>query len=190
MKTLFISAAVVAAMLCASCGTQKQVQTQNVASKDPIGNLHELTIAETTDADFFGATGVSYGARIRKDMLQLNALRSAQKQIREQMAYAYKGVIEDYALTMGNNVGMDFLSKVEDAGKIVIDKKINEVSSSSKPQFSDVDDKGNIECYISIRISKKELADEIKENLKESVPEAQKMEIDFRHDAMKKEHGL
>ncbi len=64
------------------------------------------------------------------------------------------------------------------AGDQVIDAVINDTRATCV-KFSAVDDRGDIECYVGIRISKPELAKKIAERVGNVLTEEEKMRIDY-----------
>ena len=167
MKKTFVMA-VMAAALFASCGTQKQVVTaSNSRSASPFGDVFEVPAAENDTEEYFGATGIASGSKARMGDLQLDALANAQNMIRQKMKHAYKGAVDDYMVRFGNNAGSDIQSKLERGGTQIIDVIVNETQASKGPLFSNVDEKGNVTCYIGIRISKKTMADKIADYVSE-----------------------
>lgn len=167
MKKIFVMA-VMAAALLASCGTQKQVvMASNSRSASPFGDVFEVPAAENDTEEYFGATGIASGSKARMGDLQLDALANAQNMIRQKMKHAYKGAVDDYMVRFGNNAGSDIQSKLERGGTQIIDVIVNETQASKGPLFSNVDEKGNVTCYIGIRISKKTMADKIADYVSE-----------------------
>ena len=130
-------------------------------STNPFGDVYEAPAAENDTEDYFGATGIASGPQARMGELQLAALTNAQNMIRQKMKHAYKGAVDDYMNSIGNNSGTDIEAKIERGGTQLIDVIVNDTQASKGPVFSAVDDKGNVNCFIGIRISKKAVADKI-----------------------------
>ncbi len=197
-RVTFIVAVMVMASLLASCGSSRQTttvttrQTPTTAANaigNPFGEVYEVPAAEFDTDEYFGATGIAYGPRTRMDVLQTQALRNAQDIVRQKMQHAYKGMIDDYSYYIGDNMGADAATKMERGGRQIIDAIVNDTQVSKGPLFSAVDDKGNVTCYVGIRVSKEQLAKQISdfvsndEELKIRFQEAQfqnKMEEAFR----------
>lgn len=169
MKKIFVLAVTAAAMTLASCGTQKNAMTtvNNNRSASPFGDVFEVPAAENDTDEYFGATGIASGPKARMGDLQLDALSNAQNMIRQKMQHAYKGAVDDYMVRFGNNAGSDIQSKLERGGTQIIDVIVNDTQASKGPLFSNVDEKGNVTCYIGIRISKKTIADKIADYVSE-----------------------
>lgn len=180
MKKSFLMSAMAIAMLFASCGTQKNTMTaaNNSRSVSPFGDVFEVPAAENDTEEYFGATGIASGSKARMGDLQLDALANAQNMIRQKMKHAYKGAVDDYMVRFGNNAGSDIQSKLERGGTQIIDVIVNDTQASKGPFFSNVDDKGNVTCYIGIRISKKAIADKITDY----VSEDEELKIRFQED--------
>ncbi len=179
MKKSFVLTAMATAMLLASCGTQKNtMMANNSRSVSPFGDVFEVPAAENDTEEHFGATGIASGSKARMGDLQLDALANAQNMIRQKMKHAYKGAVDDYMVRFGNNAGSDIQSKLERGGTQIIDVIVNDTQASKGPFFSNVDDKGNVTCYIGIRISKKTIADKITDY----VSEDEELKIRFQED--------
>lgn len=179
MKKIFVMA-VMSVILFTSCGTTKTAiaTTNNSRSASPFGDVYEVPAAENDTEEYFGATGIASGSKARMGELQLLALTNAQNIIRQKMKHAYKGAVDDYMNAVGNNAGTDIQSKVERGGTQLIDAIVNETQASKGPMFSAVDEKGNVTCYIGIRISKKTMADKIADY----VSEDEELKIRFKEE--------
>lgn len=181
MKSYFTMVTFVASVLfMASCGTNKGTVSANQpnSSGSPFGDVYEAPAAENDTEDYFGATGIAVGPKVRMGELQLIALTNAQNMIRQKMQHAYKGMVDDYMDAIGNNVGNDIQTEVERGGRQIIDAIVNETQASKGPVFSAVDEKGNVTCFLGIRISKKATADKIADN----VSEDEELKIKFKAD--------
>lgn len=177
MKKFYVMA-VLSATLLVSCGSHKTAVSNNSRPASPFGDVYEVPAAENDTEEYFGATGIASGSKARMGELQLLALTNAQNIIRQKMQHAYKGAVDDYINSVGNNAGTDIQSKVERGGTQVIDVIVNNTQASKGPMFSAVDDKGNVTCYIGIRISKKSVADKIVDY----VSEDEELKIRFKEE--------
>ena len=144
----------------------------------PFGDVYEVPAAEHDTDDYFGATGIASGPKARMDVLQMAALTNAQNIVRQKMQHAYKGAIDDYSSYIGNNAGADAVNKVERAGTQIIDAIVNDTQATKGPMFSAVDEKGNVTCYVGIRVSKKAIA----EKITDYVSEDEELKIRFKED--------
>lgn len=180
MNKIYAMAAIAATMMFASCGTIKNATTtaNNTRSASPFGDVYEIPAAENDTDEYFGATGIASGSKARMGELQLMALTNAQNIIRQKMQHAYKGAVDDYMNSIGNNAGTDIEAKIERGGTQLIDVIVNETQASKGPLFSAVDEKGNVTCFIGIRISKKMMADKIADY----VSEDEELKIRFKED--------
>ncbi len=163
MKKVFVFVAIAAtAMVVVSCGSTRQstVFASN-SPGNPFADVYEAPAAEYDTDEYFGATGIAYGPRARMDVIQSQALRNAQDIVRQKMQHAYKGVIDDYSSYIGNNLGADAETKMERGGTQIIDVIVNDTRITKGPMFSAVDEKGNVTCYVGIRVSKAQLAEQI-----------------------------
>lgn len=169
-------------MLTACSSSKNNVPVVSARSANPFGEVYEVPAAENDTEEYFGATGIATGPKARMGDLQLLALTNAQNIIRKKMKHAYKGAVDDYMNSVGNNAGTDIESKVERGGTQLIDVIVNDTQASKGPMFSAVDDKGNVDCFIGIRISKKAVADKIADY----VSEDEELKIRFKEDQFRK----
>ena len=176
---------VAACTIIISCGASQSSQTaykQPNAAGSPFGEVYEAPASEHDTDEYFGATGIAYGPKANMDILQLNALTNAQNAVRQKMKHAYKGLVSDYANTVSNNAGTDIQSKVERGGDQIIDVIVNDTQASKGPVFTSVDEKGNVTCFIGIRVSKKVVADKIAD----FVSEDEELKIRFKEEEFRK----
>lgn len=180
MNKIYAMAAIAATMMFASCSATKNATTtaNNTRSASPFGDVYEVPAAENDTDEYFGATGIASGPKARMGELQLMALTNAQNIIRQKMQHAYKGAVDDYMSSIGNNAGTDIEAKIERGGTQLIDVVVNDTQASKGPMFSAVDEKGNVTCFIGIRISKKMMADKIADY----VSEDEELKIRFKED--------
>ncbi|MDR2027467.1 MAG: hypothetical protein LBQ01_07910 [Prevotellaceae bacterium] len=168
-KLVFIAiSAIFASVMMTGCGSSKQATGNNYTPQpagSPFGNVYETPCSEQDTDEYFGAVGIANGSKNRMDVLQTSALTNAQNVVRQKMKHAYKGAIDDYSNYIGNNAGSDADAKVERAGTQIIDAVINNTKASCGPKFSSVDEKGNVTCYVGIRVSNKDVVDKIIDNV-------------------------
>lgn len=162
MKKVFMYGLLITSFL--SCGSSKSGMNQQ-ASKTPVttnpfGQTYKMPTFEPDTETYFAATGTATGARERMDILQLDALTNAQNVIRQKMKHAYMGMISDYANSMGINSNGDIKAKVERGGDQIIDVIVEDTQARAI-EFSGVDEKGNVTCFVGIRIMKEQVADKI-----------------------------
>ena len=163
MKTIKILAFVSVLALLTSCGSK-----QNLAgpqSKKPFGEVYEAPCTEYDTDDYYASPGFANGAQARIDALQLAALTNAQSAIRQKLQHVYRGAIDDYTSYLGNNKGSDAETKMERAGTQLIDKLVHDSRTVCGPKFSPVDDKGDMTCFIGIRVYKKDFIDAVTKHL-------------------------
>ncbi len=176
---MFIMVVITVPMLMmTSCKTTKSVVNVpgDQRSRSPFGDVYEVPAAENDTEEYFGATGIASGPKTQMGSLQLIALTNAQNMIRQKMQHAYKGMVDDYMNAIGNNAGTDIQNEVERGGRQIIDAIVKETQASKGPVFSAVDEKGNVTCFLGIRISKKATADKIADN----VSEDEELKIKFK----------
>lgn len=155
-KISIIAASVVLALMAASCGAPRQMATAP-ASNSPFGETFEAPCQEYDTDEYFTSTGIANGPQTRMGMVHEMALANAQNIVRQKMQHAYKGAIDDYSNAIGTNAGTDMQEKIERGGTQVIDRIINDTQENCV-KYSAVDSRGNVSCYVGIRISKEEVA--------------------------------
>lgn len=180
MKKFFTIATVVAAMVLASCGAKKSVADTGVSA--PFwGDTNEMPAAEYDTDDSFGATGTASGNMNRMDVIQLASLTNAQNIVRQKIAHAYKGAVDDYAKAVGNNAGTDAVSKMERGGTQIIDVIVND-TKATQIRWSNPDEKGNVICFTGIRVDKKIIT----EKIADYVSEDEELKIAFQEEEFRK----
>ncbi len=142
--------------MAASCGAPRQMATAP-ASNSPFGETFEAPCQEYDTDEYFTSTGIANGPQTRMGMVHEMALANAQNIVRQKMQHAYKGAIDDYSNAIGTNAGTDMQEKIERGGTQVIDRIINDTQENCV-KYSAVDSRGNVSCYVGIRISKEEVA--------------------------------
>jgi major membrane immunogen (membrane-anchored lipoprotein) len=158
-------AAMCAAVILTSCGGSKKVAATNKGGESPFGKVSEAPCTEHDTDEEFAATGIASGSKNRMDVLQTTALTNAQSIVRQKMQHAYKGVIDDYSSYMGNNSGSDAKAKVERAGTQLMEMILNDTKATCGPKFSNIDDKGDVTCFIGIRVNKKKIVEAVTNHL-------------------------
>ena len=162
--SIFKMAFVASVCVITSCGGSKQTvaPAKSVAQAvSPFASgVYSTPGFEPDTGEYFAALGIANGSQARMDVLQLSALTNAQNVVRQKLKHAYKGMVSDYSNYIGNDNGSDAQTHVERAGDQIIDAVVNDTQAQSM-SFSGVDAKGNVNCYVGIRVYKKQLADKI-----------------------------
>lgn len=166
------------AIVFAACSSTKKSAEAAYAAGNPFGDVYEMPAAEYDTDESFGATGMAYGSRAQGGEVRLNALTNAQDIVRQKIKHSYKGVVDTYTKSVGNNAGTDIVNKIERAGTQVIDAVIND-TKETQVKWSSVDEKGNIYCYVGIRINKEKLADEVAKAVSKVVTDEEEAKIGF-----------
>lgn len=188
MKKLLVMVAT-ATLILSGCGASKKAAYSAAsapASNNPFGDVYEAPCAENDTPEYFTANGIATGSQARMGELQQMALANAQQIIRQKMQHAYKGAIDNYMNSVGNNAGTDIQSKLEAGGTQIMDLIVNETNASCGPKYSGVDARGNVTCYIGIRIPKKALAETIVDNVVDNVSDDEELQIRFKEDEFRK----
>ncbi len=182
--------AVIAMMVVAltACGSKKQVAQSSVPSggANPFG----VTVAppcEIYDTPTeFTATGIFRGSANQKQEVHKNALLNAQEIVRLKMKHVYKGMVSDYSSSVGNNKGNDIERKMNSAGDRIIDAIVNETAENCL-RFGEVQSDGHLECYVSIKISKQEVAQKIAQEVQDKLTQDEKDRIGFNEQEYRKQ---
>jgi len=158
---------------------QQQPVQQNTQpqGQNPFGATFTMPTFEPDTEEYFAATGTANGPRARMDVLQRAALSNAQSMIRQKMKHAYKGVVSDYSNYMGMGSASEAMGKMEAGGDQIIDAVVNETMARDV-RFSSVDAKGNVDCYVGVRIYKKQVVDKVVEGLSDD----QELKLRFNED--------
>jgi hypothetical protein len=164
---------VVAGVMATSCKSSKQTGDG--------GGYVESPCTVFDDDEYFGATGIASGPATQKGTLQLAALSNGQNMIRRKMEHAYKGLVEDYMEHVGANPGSDVEARTIGGGNQVIMGIINNTGHHCL-LFSKEDAKGNVECYIGIRISKRTVVDAVTDAVAGNLPQKEKEDVRQRAD--------
>lgn len=176
-KTLFLCS--LAALMLAACGSNKKMNQNTTVSGSPFGETYQMPCEEMDSDTEFGATGIHKCSANQKGNAQMFALQNAQNIVRMKMQHAYRGMVSDFTQNYGGNAGNDIASKITMAGDQAINAIVNETRATCV-RFSGVDARGDIECYVGIRISKKQLAKEVAGRVNDVLSEDEKMRTDFQ----------
>jgi len=173
-----VSVAAVAALSCGGNATQAGGGGGGAAGGGQAG-WEDTPCAVYDDPEWFANVGFGAGPRTQRGTVQAGALSNAQDMIRRKMEHAYKGAVVNYNNLIGNNQGTDADNHVEAGGKQIIDKMVKDANTVCGPKWLGPDDKGQLECVLAIKISKKELARNIAANVKDMVSKNEELRIRF-----------
>ena len=173
-----------AGLLTVSCSSSKKLANQNYKPKagSPFEEVYDAPCLDYDTDDYYVGLGIASGAKARMGELQTAALTNAQNIVRQKLQHAYKGAIDDYSNYVGNNSGSDLEAKVERGGTQLINKIVNDTRATCGPRFSGVDDKGDVTCYVGIRIYKKEFVEAVTKHLSDD----EELKIRFKEDEFRK----
>jgi hypothetical protein len=179
---IFITVTVFASVIMTSCGGSKQVASTTTQSSSPFGAASQAPCAVFDDDENFAATGFASGAASRKGSLQLTALKNAQDVIAMKMQHAVEGEVKSFFESVGSNKGTDVDDQTIGGINNIIMGVVNNTSHSCL-MWSNVDARGDIECYIGIKISKAKIANAVADHLSKN----EKQEIRQRADDFRKQ---
>lgn len=173
-------------MMLAACGSSKTNAQNNNSSDSPFGETYQMPCEEYDTQTEYAATGIFKGSANQKGEVQMHALNNAQEQVRMKVRHVYKGMVSNFHQNHGGNAGNDIQSKMAMAGDQAIDAVINDTRASCV-RWSKVDSRGDIECYVGIRVSKEELADKIAGRVNDVLSQDEKVRIDFNEKKYRRE---
>jgi len=175
-------AAISACVTFTACKSGKQAvgAQQSKNSTSPFGNVREAPCAVYDDEQNFAATGIAQGSTAQKGTLHQLALNNAQNLVAMKMQHAVEGEIKNYFENVGANQGNDIDNQTIGGINTIIMGIANNTSESCL-MYSDVNDKGNVECYVGIKVSKSQVANAVADNLSKNQKEdIRKRAEDFR----------
>lgn len=184
----FIAVITLMAIAFTACGAKKQVAQSSAPSggANPFGETYSMPCEVYDTPQEFAATGIFRGSSNQKGEVQKYALLNAQELVRLKMKHAYKGMVSEYASSVGNNQGNDIEHKITSAGDRIIDDIINETAQSCT-RWSAVESDGHITCYTAIQISKQETAQKIAQEVKDKLSQEEKDRIGFNEQEYRKQ---
>lgn len=157
---------VMVSLLAASCSNKKTLVKQNTPKENVLfKQTEDVPCMDYDTDDYYVGQGISSGPKARMGELQVVALANAQTIVRNKLQHAYKGAITDSAVYKGRNSLSDFEAKMERRGIQIITKIVNDTRVVCGPKFSGVDEKGDITCYVGIRVYKKEFVEAVTKSL-------------------------
>ena len=119
------------------------------------------------DTDEYFTAHVQRKMKLNQMTLQGTALlRLAQQQMRQKIEAAYKGVVRDYMDQMELDEKPSVAAHIESAGEAVIQKFVAATKETCR-KSTRPDASGEVTVYLSIRVDKKELTDELVNKLSE-----------------------
>lgn len=179
MKNIvFIVFTIAIAYMFSSCGGSKPTVAQQPQNTMPFTDAYEAPCAVYDTPEEFAATGIYKGSMNQKGEVQKFALANAQQLVRMKMQHAYKGMVSDFAQTIGNNKGNDIEAKMNAAGDQMIDVVVNNTSACCV-KWSQVDPQGVVECYCAIKVPKVDLSKKVAQAVSNVLTEDEKMKIQF-----------
>lgn len=158
------------ALLVNGCGGSSQpvvIAQPTPQSNNPFGELYDDPTFEPDTEEYYTGSNSATGSSMRRDVVRKMALTNAQNIARQKIKHAYKGMISDYSGYIGNNLGTNAEILLESAGDQKIDAIVND-TKETLVKWSAIDDKGNITCYVGIRIDKTKLANAVADCISET----------------------
>ncbi|MDR2027466.1 MAG: hypothetical protein LBQ01_07905 [Prevotellaceae bacterium] len=147
-KLIFIAiSAIFAGAAATGCGGSRQTASASAPNGKP---LDSIPCKVYDDDENFAATGMASGAANRQDELQLKALKNAQDMI----AVSAKSAVKSYFIKSAGS------KRVRLDGDTV-DSIVKGITKRTCLEFSKIDDKGNVKCYVGIKISKAQIEESV-----------------------------
>ena len=178
MKKILLSILVVS--VCASCGSQKQVQQvayEPSYQRTPI----EVPCTENgfDDAAYFRGTGTS--TTTNQQSARRAALQQAKAMVREKLGSFVQGLSTDYSRDVtGEAAASKVQSIIEGEFATLVEKELNDAEQTCEKGFVLRD--GLFEYWIAIQIPKQQLI----ENLTTQLSNNEELEIEFNREEFRK----
>lgn len=157
MKTSGFLALGVLIASCCSCTTQKKIAVQ----EQPVAGMPQAATAApqaTGDTDeYFEGWGIHYGSQVQMGELHILALANAQKVIRQKIIHCYEGIMEDYLKEKSDTLKRDLKTDLSIYGEHAINAVVGDTWEVGAPQFSAVDERGNVTCTVLARVKRKDV---------------------------------
>ncbi len=183
MKKMNFLVAIAAVCVCflSGCGMYRPMSVPVTSSGGvaPFGETYTIPNPVADSPTEFAATGVYRGSSYQKGECILNALENAKQQVYAKYHHSYNGMISNYSSTIGNNRGNDITTKLERSGDQVVNAMLNDIMAEA-PKFSAVQEDGMVECYVTIRVSKAEIAAKVAKKVADVLTDEEKEEIGFQ----------
>lgn len=161
MKKNFAKILGLAMLLVASaCGSKQQVFVPTYTNPFE-GGSHALPCTVYDTNEDFAATGIASGPTTQKGSIQLVALKNAQDVVAMKIMHAVEGEVKSFFESVGANAGNDYQQQTIGGVNSIITGIVNNTSACCGPEFSGVDARGNVECYIGIKVSKERITDAV-----------------------------
>ena len=173
-KVKLVSLAIFAVGLVSCAGKTQQPQADVSLPNETI-----LPCQVFDDDDWFQARGIASGSRHQIDAVTRLALTYAQDRIRQNMTHAFEGMVSPFLDGIGTNQGTDIGRNTSIAGNQIIEITVNDTYVTCE-RHSGVDERGHIEAYVAVRISKKDSFNKLAKMVEDMVSEDEAMGIRFR----------
>ena len=148
-------------------------------------NTHQMPCQMYDNDEWFYATGVRQFPIGAINNAPTATLRATQLLMRQKLSAMYKAVLRDYFDQMDVDEMSSAASHIESAGDLVIKSTINDTYEVCR-ENTDPDDAGKVYMYMTIKVNKKQLVDNIvKEITKDAEMKVRFNEQKFREDAFK-----
>ncbi|MBR1834682.1 MAG: hypothetical protein IJ785_04160 [Bacteroidales bacterium] len=194
-----------AIVLCPSAKAQFDDELKEIAKQKLVQQANNEALEETVSQpcwlpdndEYFAASGffrVKTGGNGERDYTiefnrQLNSLR---QQVKMKIGGHYRSIMRDYFDQLDVDSRSSVASHIESAGEEAIDKLLNDTKEVCRQKSKEVDEAGYVTWYLSMTVSKKEIAKSIIDGIEndKDIPENVKKEVrqneeKFRETALK-----
>jgi len=156
--------------------------SQNVVTPQQMGNVEvELPCAmyDHDSEEYF--TGMGVGENVNMQNARMAALNAAKSMVNAKLGGLARGLASDYVRTQAGGADMDDVQRLAEREVVnVIERMLNDVEQTCEKLFQTPS--GTYQSHIAIRISKKDLA----ENMATALSGDQKLEGMFHRDQFRK----
>lgn len=177
MKRTVIILVAAATMVFGACKSSKNVVTQQEMGNKEV----ELPCAKYDNDSEGYFTGMGLGENVNAQNARLAALNAAKSMINAKLGGLAKGLATDYVRTQAGGAVQDDVQRIAE-GEVtkVIEKMLNDAEQTCEKLYQTPS--GTYQSHIAIRISKKEMADQMATALSGD----QKLEGMFHRDQFRK----
>ena len=165
-------------LVFSACKTQQNTTT----TLSPQGGERKVIpcVEESMDDDeCYRALGI--GENVNMQNARSAAFDAAKSMLHKRLGGLVKGLSSDYSRTVSGNVQQDKVQRImEGEMYTVVDKMLNDAAKTCEEMYKNAS--GNYESYITIKVSKKEIVDQMSSTLSKN----EELEIEFNRDQFRK----
>lgn len=176
-RTMFVMMAVTA-MLFSACKTQETVTTTPPSPGQTKVVIPCVDESMDTDEEY-RALGI--GENVNKQNARTAAFDAAKSMLHRRLGGLVKGLSTDYSRTVAGSAQQDKVQRImEGEMYTVVEKMLNDAAKACEEMYQNTS--GNYESYIAIKVSKKEMVNQMSTALSNN----EELEIEFNRDQFRK----